>query len=133
MKIKPWYMPMMSPFGDDDSEDMAMSNGLNVYEDSGLVHIEAAVPGIPSDKVEVTYTDGRVHIFAKHEESEEEKKKKSYIYKMERNSVFEYITEIPTSIDDKSIKAEVKDGVVYITAKVIEVAKPKKIVVSAGK
>ncbi len=133
MKIKPWYMPMVSSFGDDETEDIPMSNGLNVYEDSGLVHIEAPVPGVPSDKVEVTYTDGRIHIFAKHEESEEDRKKKSYIYKMERSSTFEYISEIPTSIDEKSIQAEVKDGVVHITAKVTEVAKPKKITVTSGK
>lgn len=133
MRIKPWYMPMVSPFGDDDTDEITLSNGINMYERDGIVHIEAPAPGIPADKVEVTYADGKIHIFAKHEETEEEKNKRQVVYKMERSSAFEYITNVPTAIDEKSVEAEVKDGVVYITARVAEAAKPKKITVKTKK
>ena len=52
---------------------------------------------------------------------------------MERISEFEYVADIPNTIDEKSIEAEVKDGVVYITAKVAEASKPKKIQVKSKK
>lgn len=133
MRIKPWYMPMVSPFGDDEVDDMTSSNGINIYEKGGVIHLEAPVPGVPADEVEVTYTDGKVHIFAKYEESEDDKNKKQVIYRMERSSTFEYIADVPKAIDEKSIEAEVRDGVVYVTARVTEAAKPKKITVKAKK
>lgn len=131
IRMRPWYMPMMSPFDKDMDED-AVSTGINVYEKEGVVHIEAPVPGIPADKVEVTYSEGQLHIRAKHEEKEEEKDKKKVVYKMERDMSFEYTTTIPTAIDDKTMEAEVKDGIVYVSAKVAEAAKPKKITVKTG-
>jgi len=129
MRMKPWYMPMVGTFGDDELDDMDTSYGINVYEKDGVMHLEAPVPGVPADKVEVTYADGKIHVFAKHEEKNEEKNKKHVVYRMERNSAFEYMADVPSAIDEKSIEAEVKDGVVYVTAKITEGAKPRKIVV----
>lgn len=126
IRMRPWYMPMVSPF--DDSDDVGKS-GINLYEKAGIVYVEAPVPGIPADKVEVTYSDGQLHIRARQEEKEEEKDQKKVVHKMERSVSFEYSAVMPTSIDDKSIEAEVKDGVVYVKAKIAEAAKPKKIVV----
>ncbi|MFO0703936.1 MAG: Hsp20 family protein [Patescibacteria group bacterium] len=135
MRIKPWYMPMVpgGPFADDDFEDNVNNFGLNIYEKNGSVCVEAPVPGIPADNVEVTYTEGKIHIYGKYEEKEDEKNKKQQVYKMERSSEFEYVADIPNTIDEKSIEAEVKDGVVYITAKVAEASKPKKIQVKSKK
>lgn len=126
-------MPMMTPFGDEEIEHQVDSAGLNVYEKDGNIHVEAPVPGIPADKVDVTYIEGQLHIHAKHEEKEEEKDKKKTIYKMERESSFEYITDLPTPIDEKSMEAEIRDGVIYIKAKIIEAAKPKKVTVKVTK
>lgn len=123
---------MMSPF-ENEMEDTVVSGGLNVYEKDGMVYVEAPVPGIPADKVEVTFSDNQLHIRAKHEQHEEEKDKKKVVYKMERETSFEYSTTIPTAIDEHSIEAEIKDGVVYVKAKVAEAAKPKKISVKTGK
>lgn len=131
--MKPWYMPMVSPFGDDELEDADTSYGINVYEKDGVIHLEAPVPGVPADKVEVTYADGKIHVFAKYEEKNEEKNKKQVVYRMERNSAFEYMADVPSAIDEKSIEAVVKDGVVYVTGKITETAKPKKIAVKASK
>jgi HSP20 family protein len=133
MKIRPWYMPMVQPFGDDDAQDGAQSMGMNVFQKDNKVYIEAPIPGIPAENVEVTFTDGKIHIFAKSEEHKEEKDKKTAVYKMDRVSTFEYMTDIPTSIDEKTIEADVKDGVIYVTAKITEASKPKKITVKIKK
>lgn len=131
--MRPWYMPMMTPYGDEAFEQSAVSTGMNVYEKDGYICVEAPIPGIPADKVDVTYTDGRLHISAKHEDKEEEKVKKQVVYKMERESSFEYIADVPTPIDDKSIEAEIRDGVIFVKARIAEAAKPKKISVTVSK
>lgn len=133
IKMRPWYMPMVAPFGDDEWQQSVGSEGLDVYEKEGVVHVEAPVPGVPSDKVDVTYSDGQIHIIAKHESQESEKDDKKVIYKMERETSFEYVADVPTSIDEESIDAEIKDGVVYVTAKVAEAIKPKRIAVRTSK
>lgn len=130
IRMRPWYMPMMAPF-DKELEEDVVSAGINVYTKEGVVYVEAPVPGVPADKVDVTYSDGQLHISAKTEEKEEEKNNKKVVYKMQRESSFEYTTSMPTAIDEKSIEAEVKNGVVYVKAKVAEAAKPKKIAVKS--
>ncbi|OGK15258.1 hypothetical protein A2774_02420 [Candidatus Roizmanbacteria bacterium RIFCSPHIGHO2_01_FULL_39_12c] len=91
-----------------------------------------AVPGVPSDKVEVTYEDGVLRIRAKVEEKIEEKKKKKVVYRMDKVASFDYNTTLPRNVDTKSLEASVKDGVVVVSAKVAEEAKPKRITVKTS-
>lgn len=109
--------------------ELTITDGINVYEEAGNVIVEASVPGIPEEKLDITYEDGVLRIHGKSEETEEEKKKNRVIHKMQRISSFEYSTYLPRPIDDKQIEATVKNGVLTIKAPVAEAAKPKKIVV----
>ncbi len=106
---------------------MTMTEGLDVYEEDDKVIVKAAVPGVPADKVDVTFEDGVLRIKAKVEEKEEEKKKRKVVYRMDRVASFDYTTTLPRPVDEKSIEARVENGVVIITAKIAEEAKPKKI------
>lgn len=112
---------------EDDWSDITMTEGLNVYEENNSVIVEASLPGIPEDKIEITYEDGVLHIQGKVEEKEEEKKKGRIVHKMQRVASFNYTTYLPRPIDDKKIDATVKNGVLTIKAPVAETAKPKKI------
>ncbi len=116
-----------------DWPEVSMTEGLDVYEEGDSIVAKAAVPGIPADKVEVTYEDGVLRIKARYEESEEEKKKKKVVYRREKVSSFNYTTVLPRAIDEKSIEAEVSEGVVTIRAHIAEQAKPKKIEVKSRK
>lgn len=120
---------------DDDEQwpEVSMTEGLDVYEEGDAIVTKAAVPGIPADKVDVTYEDGVLRIQAKYEETEEEKKKKKVVYRKEKVSSFNYTTVLPRPIDEKSIEADVSDGVVTVKAQIAERAKPKKIQVKKGK
>ncbi|MCX7881090.1 MAG: Hsp20/alpha crystallin family protein [Patescibacteria group bacterium] len=131
-----WLRPFLS--WDEEEEEnwpeLTMTEGLDVYEEEDRVIVKAAVPGIPSDKVEVTFEDGVLRIRAKVEEKEEEKKKRKVVYRMDRVASFDYTTTLPRPVDEKSIEAKVENGVVVISAKIAEEAKPKKIPVKvAGK
>ena len=116
----------------DEEEDwpqVTMTEGLDVYEEGDKVVVKAAVPGIPADKVDVTFEDGVLRVKGKVEETEEEKKRKRVVYRRERVANFDYTTTLPRAVDPKSIEATVKDGVVEVTAKIAEEAKPKRITV----
>ncbi|HLL60632.1 MAG TPA: Hsp20/alpha crystallin family protein, partial [Candidatus Nitrosocosmicus sp.] len=106
------------PFFEDheDWPEMTMTQGLNVYEENNNVIVEASVPGIPEDKLEITYEDGVLHIVGRSEEKEEEKMKNKVIHRMQRVSSFDYTTYLPRPIDEKKIDATVTNGVLTIKA-----------------
>ena len=127
----PWPKQLMQPFFEDVEEwpELTMTQGLNVYEEEDSVVIKAAVPGIPENKLDITYEDGVLHIRGMVEETEEEKKRKRVVYRKQMISSVDYTTYLPRPIDSEKIDAEVKDGVVTIRAPIAEAAKPKKITV----
>ncbi|NMB84092.1 Hsp20/alpha crystallin family protein [Candidatus Roizmanbacteria bacterium] len=119
-----FFQPLME---DNEWPELTMTEGLNVYEENSNVIVEASVPGIPEDKLEITYEDGVLHIKGRSEEKEEEKKKNRVIHRMQRVSSFDYSTYLPRPIDEKQIEATVKNGVLTVKAPIAEAAKPKRI------
>ena len=55
-----------------------MSQGLNLFETEDALVAEASVPGIPEDKIDVTFEDGIVRVTGSVQQSEEDKTKKRY-------------------------------------------------------
>lgn len=104
---------------------------LDVYETDNEVVVKAAVPGIPADKVEVTFEDGVLRVSGRVEEKEEEKQKRQVVHVEHRARMFDYTATLPRAIDAAKIAAEVEDGVVTITAPIAEASKPKRIAVTA--
>jgi len=124
-----WNLPAL--FDEDNWPEVTENQGLNVYETDKEIVIEAAMPGIPSDKVEVTFEDGVLRISGKNEETEEEKKRKKVVYRSQRVVNFDYTTTLPRAIDSSAIEAKIDNGVLKITAPIAKEARPKKIAVKA--
>jgi HSP20 family protein len=103
-----------------------VGRGLNVYETKDSVVVEAAVPGVPADKVEVEVEGDLITIRGQVEEEEKEEKKKTYYRKMEKRS-FNYVTTAPRPVKGDRAKAEIKDGMVTITLPKAEEAKKKSV------
>ncbi len=122
---------MFPPFFDDDQDwpELTMTQGLNVHEEDDKVVVKAAVPGIPDDKLNITYEDGVLHISGQVEETKEEKEKKKVVYRKQMISSVNYTTYLPRAIDANKIEAVVKNGIVTISAPIAPEAKPKKIMV----
>ncbi len=133
--FSPWLNDrFFSSFDEDDNWPMVkVTEGLDVYETDTDVVIKAAVPGIPADRVDVTFEDGVLRIKAESKETEEEKKAKKVVYRQQKMSYFDYTTTLPRAVKGDKISAEVNDGVVIIKAPIAEAAKPKKIAVKANK
>lgn len=129
MPIRQSFRPFL---WDDEREEwgnIALTEGLDVYEDGDSIIVKASVPGIPEDKVEVMFENGVLTIRAHTMEKEEKKDQKKVVYRMDRVTSFHYTTALPRLVDDKSIEAEVRDGVVTVRATIAEAAKPKLITV----
>lgn len=107
--------------------DLSSAAGLNIYETDDAVVVEAAVPGVPEEKVQVTIEGNVLTISASFEENQEEKDKKKVIYRSNRQSNFSYSTSLPRMVDASAADAEVENGVVKITIPKLEEEKPKRI------
>lgn len=138
MAIIRWNRPMPSvwpSFFDEDffnnwPEISTVEKGLNIYETDENVIVEASVPGVPENKVDVSIEGNVLTVSASHEETEEEKDQKTVVYKSSRQRSFTYSTNLPRMVDSTSASAEVENGVVTITIPKTEEDKPKKIEVT---
>ncbi|MBN1263384.1 MAG: Hsp20/alpha crystallin family protein [Candidatus Pacebacteria bacterium] len=101
--------------------------GLTVYETENEIVVKANVPGIPADKVDVSFDGGILTIKAEYEEAEEEKKKKKTVYRQARAARYYYTASIPCPVKTDKVEAEIKDGVITVTLPKAEGTKPRKI------
>lgn len=101
--------------------------GLNIYETENEIVAEAAVPGIPENKIDVSVEDNVVRITGAVEEKTEEKGKKRYLLRKMSSSV-NYAFLMPEGIKGEP-EAELEDGVLMLTWKKPKKAAPKKITV----
>lgn len=101
------------------------NTGLTVSEDENHVYVEAAVPGIDPEKVEVTYDKGVVWIRGNQDQEEKDETKKYY---RRASSAFSYRVAVPGNIDEKADpQATCKNGVMKISFVKIPESQPKKI------
>lgn len=102
--------------------------GLNLYETDDSVVAEAAVPGIPEDKIDVTVEDGVVRIVASNVQKEEEKSKRR-TFMSTLSTSYNYAFRLPEGAGDKEPVCEVSDGILTVKFPKIQKAPPKKIAV----
>ena len=133
VKFNPFLNRWPSSFFDEETwPELTVTEGLDVYEKDNKIVVEAAMPGIPEENIDITYEDGVLHISGKWQESMEDKKKKKTVYKSQMVRSFDYRTMIPRPIDTNSVEATIKNGVLTVEAKVAPEAQAKKIKIKTG-
>jgi HSP20 family protein len=133
IRFDPWKSRFPSLWEELDWPEMTdVSRGLNIYEEDKDVIVEAAVPGINPENVEVTVDKGTITIRGEEEEKEEDKKKRKY-YRSERKTSFAYQAVLPCECDEAKAQAESADGVLKVRIPKAKAAKPKAIKVSVKK
>jgi len=126
----PSFFRLPSLWEEEEDEEKWLSlpdtpSGLSVYEDDKNVFVEAAVPGVEPEDVEVTFDKGVLRI--KGETKKEEKGKKYY---RQASGSFYYQVLVPGNIDQESEpEATCKNGIIKLTFKKVPEAQPKKITV----
>lgn len=90
---------------------------INLYQDDSDLVIEAEVPGMSKDDLEINLTSGSVSISGERKDSQEVKED-SYVRKESSFGKFHRQVDLPVEVDDSKAKATIKDGRVKIVAPV---------------
>jgi len=133
--VPAWSFPRF-PFSSMDEneeewmQDFTYPSGLSVFEDEQNVYIEAALPGIKPDEIEMTYDKGMLWIKAEKKEESRDKSKKYY---RKATSTFSYHVAVPGNVDEnKPPEAVCKNGVITVTFMKTKKAEPRKIPIKSG-
>lgn len=98
--------------------DMAVASSIKVeqFMDGSTLVVRAEVPGIDPDKdVDVSVSDGMLHIRAQREEKSEHKSKSGYRSEFRYGS-FTRSVSLPPGAKEEDITAAYKDGVLEVRA-----------------
>lgn len=89
------------------------ASGLSVSEDEQNIYIEASVPGVKAEEIEMSYEKGVLWIKGEKKEETEDKKKKYY---RKASSSFSYRVAVPENVDEtKEPQAVCKNGLLKVT------------------
>ncbi len=121
----PWLL------SDEEEDWIGGNDGLTVYETDDNLVVQANVPGITSEEVDISIEGRTLTIKAEHKESREAKEKRRMVYRQAQRARYIYTTTMPCPVRTDRAKAELENGVLTITLPKAEEAKPKKISVKA--
>jgi len=133
VRVDPWTRGFLRPFFEEDEDWPLQEGSLTSYETENDFVVQANVPGVPTDEVDISIDRGVVTIRAEHEEAKEEKKAKKAIYREGRAAKYLYTTSIPCPVLAEKARGQVENGVVTITIPKAPEAKPQKVKISAKK
>lgn len=120
--------PTLPSIWDEDdflSMPSTQNTGLTVSEDEQNIYVEAAVPGIDPNNINITYQDGYVWIQGETKEEEKDKKKKFY---RRASQSFSYRVAVPGDVDPNAEpEATYEHGMIKLAFKKSPQAQPRKI------
>ena len=101
---------------------------LDVTRDADALRIEAALPGVKPDDVEITVENGVLSIRAesRSERSEENDEGEVLVREIRRGAVSRSIT-LPSGLETEKADATFEDGVLRLSIPVAETVKPRQI------
>lgn len=99
---------------------------VNIYEDENSYSVEADIPGVNKDDLNVD-VDNNILTIKAERKSEDKIEKENYIRAESAYGTFARRLTIPETVDLTNIKAEYKEGVLKLTLPKKEESKPKKI------
>ena len=116
------FMPsgFMRPTGLERTSLSDVSPRIDVIDQDDTILVKAALPGVEKDDLEVSTTDHSVTIRGSmRKESKEEKKGEYYRREISTGNFLRTVT-LPSSIDEKGIKAKFRDGLLELTMPKLE-------------
>jgi HSP20 family protein len=103
---------------------------VDVREENGNIIVEADLPGVKKEDVEITATDDSITLEG-HTQSEKEEKKDGYYRRERRSGRFLRTLPLPVTVDAEKAQASFNDGTITVTLpKVAEAPKGRKVEVS---
>lgn len=105
---------------------------LDVYQTEDSVVVEASIPGVKPEDVDITVTGDALTIKGE-SKSEEKVEKENYIRQERRYGSFSRSVLLPEGLDKSKAEAAFENGVLTITFPKTEEVKPKSVKVKIGK
>jgi HSP20 family protein len=107
------------------------STALNVYEEGDNLVVEAQLPGMKPEDIDVSVERGVLTIRGQ-TKAEEERKERNYLVREHRTGSFVRSVRLPETADPDKAQATFENGVLRLAFPRIEQAKPRRIQVGSG-
>ncbi|NLG63329.1 MAG: Hsp20/alpha crystallin family protein [Candidatus Cloacimonetes bacterium] len=114
------------------SENLVWSPAINVRENDEQVTVEAELPGVRPDDVDISVENGMLSISGE-KRAEQEKKDENWHVMERRYGRFERTFTLPRGVDVEAIRATFDDGVLRIEMPKREEARPRRIRVDVSR
>jgi len=109
---------------------VGLSVAVDMRETDGDVIVEAELPGLKPEDVDVSITENALTVKGEFK-SEEEVERENVHFQERRYGSFQRSITLPSAIDADAAEAEFDNGVLKITLPKVEETKPKQITVKA--
>lgn len=103
---------------------------VNVWEDGENLFVEAEVPGLKSENLEITVIGDELTL--KGERTADERSEATYHRRERGIGSFHRVIKLSSEVNAEKVEAALADGVLLLTLPKAEAAKPRKIKVNAG-
>ena len=100
---------------------------VDIEENKNDYRLHADLPGLEKKDIKITVENGVLSISGEKKHDKKEKEKGKYYYYERSYGAFHRNFSLPENIDEKSINANFKNGVLELIIKKTEKAKPKEI------
>lgn len=134
-RIRPNRFWALSPFELDRLFDNFVSDmgaepmvpyEVDVHEDAEHVYVEAELPGLTKDDIDITLENGVMTIRGE-KKFEEERKDEGYHLRERRFGRFSRSFQLPALVNENQVNAVLKDGILKVTLNKREEVKPRRI------
>ena len=104
----------------------------NLYEDKDAVYLEALAPGVDPATLDVSVVGNTLSITGEKRRVAEDVKPKAFHRSERATGKFVRHLQLPVEVDENTVHADYKDGLLMVTLPKVEKAKPKQIAVQVG-
>jgi HSP20 family protein len=105
--------------------------GVEIWEDDQSIHVEAELPGVKPEDVDVTLEGGVLTVRGQKKEPQHGQQVQ-YHYRQRRYGQFVQQFQVPSTVDASKVVANLRDGVLHIQVEKRPEVKPRKIEVKVG-
>ncbi len=106
------------------SDSSTTETGISISEDNQYVYVEAQLPGIRPEELDISLHQNQLWIKAEKKEVEDNKDKK--FYRRARSS-FNYQVELPALVEDNTEQTDYQNGILKMTFKKAPQSQKRKI------
>ena len=104
-----------------------LSFPADLYEKDGKYVLEVTAPGFEKNELDITVTGGNtLTVTGQHKAEKKEDGARYHYHEISRGELYRTIT-LPVPIDENAIQAELKNGILTVTATPVKTAASKKV------